>query len=298
VNYDAGSFVKITDASGTLQVRTTIVNDTPYEGAEIFNLRVTNTGGRSTPSSQGVGTIKDDGTGIYFPDENPTNNIPVADPTHTLDNDKPVITPEIPQIKPKVVIDKKPVDTKILVEKQLIDDKNPVESIQTEIKSFVEKTKGISYNEEHEHLAVTNTGRVVVEFEGQHEKLSNDVIEVRVFKMDPSFVKVIVKDSAYREGDVEFQLFSLDGSQAPSWVNINSKTGLITGVPPAGVEKVVLQVKILGKDGKIKSVDVEIKIPKKEQAFNGTLSQQMKLYADAYQNSVQLLDILNKSQRA
>jgi hypothetical protein len=51
---------------------------------------------------------------------------------------------------------------------------------------------------------------------------------------------------------------------------------VITGTPPAGFKGIVVQVKILGKDGKIKTVDVEIKIkPKGQAALEGTFSQRI-----------------------
>jgi hypothetical protein len=56
-------------ATGSLLVRTTVLQDTIFEGAETFSLTATNTGGRS---ASGTGTIVDDGTGDKFPDAPPS----------------------------------------------------------------------------------------------------------------------------------------------------------------------------------------------------------------------------------
>ena len=76
--YTAGSFVKIPGGGTTLLVRTAVVNDSADEGSQTFNLRATNTGGTSTPLSQGIGTIIDDGTGSRY---SATNNTGAADTT-------------------------------------------------------------------------------------------------------------------------------------------------------------------------------------------------------------------------
>src|SRR5258706_309709 len=47
----------------TVNVPITIANDTTYEGAETFFINLTNATNAVISDSQGVGTIKDDGTG-------------------------------------------------------------------------------------------------------------------------------------------------------------------------------------------------------------------------------------------
>jgi len=96
VNYTPGSFVQIPTGSTTLLVRTTIVNDTVYEGAQTYNLVATNTGGTSTPNTQGIGTIVDDGTGSLFSASNTSGNADAlgsqSDLPASLNNDIPTLS--------------------------------------------------------------------------------------------------------------------------------------------------------------------------------------------------------------
>jgi hypothetical protein len=69
VSYIPGSFVQIPATGTTLLVRTTIVNDTPFEGSETFSLSAFNT---SRAGALGTCTIKDDGTGSLFSGVNTT----------------------------------------------------------------------------------------------------------------------------------------------------------------------------------------------------------------------------------
>ena len=62
-------------AGGTsllVRVDITAERDTALDGPETFNLVATNTGGTSTPLTQGIGTIRDDGQGAYFAADNST----------------------------------------------------------------------------------------------------------------------------------------------------------------------------------------------------------------------------------
>jgi hypothetical protein len=92
VPYTANSFVQIPATGTTLLVRTAITNDIPYEGSEIFTLTAFNIGGIG---DQGIGTIKDDGTGFLFSGAN-TTGIAEAPGTNGLparlnhDNSPPV----------------------------------------------------------------------------------------------------------------------------------------------------------------------------------------------------------------
>jgi hypothetical protein len=88
VDYTANSYVAIPDGGTTLLVRTVITNDSTYEGAEIFTLTATNTGGTSVI---GTGTIHDDGTGNYYPDNttgNPYSPTELINHNITLDDDR------------------------------------------------------------------------------------------------------------------------------------------------------------------------------------------------------------------
>jgi VCBS repeat-containing protein len=79
--YTANSYIQI-PSGNKLLVRTTIINDTVYEGSENFGLTATNTGGTTIP---GLGTIVDDGTGTKYPGT-VTGNTPDTNTTN-LDND-------------------------------------------------------------------------------------------------------------------------------------------------------------------------------------------------------------------
>jgi hypothetical protein len=80
-NYDPSS--PPTLINGQLLVRTAIVNDTGYEGAENFLLKVVPAG---STAAYGTATVVDDGTGAIYPD-NATGN---ADLNAVLDDDRPV----------------------------------------------------------------------------------------------------------------------------------------------------------------------------------------------------------------
>ncbi len=87
VNYTAGSAVAI--PSTGLLVRMTIVNDSTYEGAEVFQLRATvsnSSGVTIGGTSVGTATIVDDGTGTIYPD----NTTGAPDPNAVLDDDRAV----------------------------------------------------------------------------------------------------------------------------------------------------------------------------------------------------------------
>ena len=67
--YTPGDLVDV-PAGGTLLIRVPIVNDDNYENSETFQLKATNTGGKT---ATGTGTIKDDGTGTVWVPEDPAN---------------------------------------------------------------------------------------------------------------------------------------------------------------------------------------------------------------------------------
>ncbi len=64
---------------GKLQVRVPIKQDDAYQGPETFELKASNTGGKS---AVGTGTIVDDGTGTIWVPVDPGNpGVPPTDPT-------------------------------------------------------------------------------------------------------------------------------------------------------------------------------------------------------------------------
>ena len=89
VSYTGGTEVAL-DGSGDLLVRTTITNDTVSDDGETFTLSASNNGGTA---ASGTATIKDDGTGTLYPDQDPVDSTtPAVDDTSEKDNDTPVIT--------------------------------------------------------------------------------------------------------------------------------------------------------------------------------------------------------------
>ncbi|MBU3581992.1 hypothetical protein ICN19_08175, partial [Polynucleobacter sp. AP-Capit-er-40B-B4] len=82
VDYNPGDFVQI--PAGGLLVRAAISNDPLADNNETFNLLATSPGGET---AAGVGTIKDDGTGVIFTASN-TTIIPDAVSPATLDDDR------------------------------------------------------------------------------------------------------------------------------------------------------------------------------------------------------------------
>jgi hypothetical protein len=89
-NYTSGTFVKMPGGGTTLLVRTAVVKDAPYEGAETFNLVASNTSGGGTPLTQGVGTILDDGSGPVLVADDPSTP---ADESAPVNGVSPTVTP-------------------------------------------------------------------------------------------------------------------------------------------------------------------------------------------------------------
>lgn len=93
LDYTSGD-VKV--PTGTLLVRTTIVNDDNYEVSENFNLTVTVKSDAKTAT--GVATILDNGTGTVWEPTDPGDPLsplnspknPTTDPLHPFDDDRPV----------------------------------------------------------------------------------------------------------------------------------------------------------------------------------------------------------------
>jgi flagellin-like hook-associated protein FlgL len=65
------------NATGTLLVRVPITQDTELDSGETFQLTATDSGGRT---STGIATIKDDGTGTLYTDQNPVGDTPPVSP--------------------------------------------------------------------------------------------------------------------------------------------------------------------------------------------------------------------------
>ncbi|MDP3055037.1 MAG: VCBS domain-containing protein [Methylobacter sp.] len=83
VDYAPDSLVAIPTGGNTLLVRTRIINDNLNEGAETFTLTATPNGGSPVV---GIATIKDDGTGDIYPD----NNTGATDPNAVKDDDRAI----------------------------------------------------------------------------------------------------------------------------------------------------------------------------------------------------------------
>jgi VCBS repeat-containing protein len=92
-DYTPGSTVNL--INGQLLVRTAIVNDVPYEGAETFQLRAAPSSGIA---AYGTATILDDGTGDIYPD----NTSGATDPNAAKNDDRPVAAapPPMPPAPP------------------------------------------------------------------------------------------------------------------------------------------------------------------------------------------------------
>lgn len=85
------------DSNGILSVRTSLVNDRNYEGAETFTLSATNISGIQT---NGLATIFDDGTGIIFNNDGSINN------TAIKDDDRPIPAATAPLLQSVLCLEK------------------------------------------------------------------------------------------------------------------------------------------------------------------------------------------------
>jgi hypothetical protein len=109
VAYISGTAVTL-NVNGTLLVRTSILPDTVYEGADTFYLQASNIAGTA---ATGTGTIVDDGTGEKFPNAPPgPGSTPIKNVTGPFDDDRtvsPTAGPPKPTLRPtRIVIDTKP----------------------------------------------------------------------------------------------------------------------------------------------------------------------------------------------
>jgi VCBS repeat-containing protein len=281
---------------------------------------------KATDPSHGTVTVNADGTYTYTPAANYSGSdsftYTVSDGNGGSNTYSVTITvnPVNDAPKPEVVtekIDFTPISEKVanstssvlstdqdftpsVTLREVIEQSNIMDTIvDVEIDTVVEESDSLSSNENDRNFNVTETGRLVLEFEGQREVVKNDLLEVRAFQMDSNFVRIVVKDSTYSEGEAKFEMYALNGREAPSWLQIDSETGLITGTPPKATEIVVVQVKVIGKDGKVKTVDVEINIVKKSNvALNGTLSRQLDHYASVHYSDDALINLLKMKKEA
>jgi hypothetical protein len=89
VAYISGTAVTL-NVNGTLLVRTSILPDTVYEGAETIFLQASNIAGTAATGT-GTGTIVDDGTGEKFPNAPPgPGSTPIKNVTGPFDHDRTV----------------------------------------------------------------------------------------------------------------------------------------------------------------------------------------------------------------
>ena len=88
VTYSDGDYVSL-GSDGELEIRAAIVDDGVSDNDETFTLTAWNTGDRS---DDGIGTIKDDGTGDYWISDatDPASDGDLNDAKIELDDDRPV----------------------------------------------------------------------------------------------------------------------------------------------------------------------------------------------------------------
>lgn len=281
-----GGGLTVTGTTNGINGTVTVTNGSPvytpnpgFSGTDTFTYTITDANGHTSTATVTVNV-------------NETQQPYVQNPTPTP---QPKTDP-VPQINVLQNVEPDMTITKVLDLLQEQNTQSNTDPIQKEMQYVEDKYNNPSRNEDPKGIQVNNSGRVVLEFAGQHETTQMNVVEVKAFQMDPKFVRIVVKDTQYKEGDAKFEMFALDGTEAPEWIKINPYTGLITGIPTKGVEKVVVQVKIIGNDGKIKTVDVEINVVKKNSvSIEGTLSNRMNHFASQYRSSDELITILNKT---
>jgi VCBS repeat-containing protein len=288
---DSVSYAKATDPShGTVSVNTdgsyTYTPDANYSGSDSFTYTVSDGQGGTNTYTVAI-TVNEVSSPepetvlpLYIPEA------PIL-PAYPTDSAVPIANVYQP-----VVIDAIKID--LNTERVIAESIANLEVNEVIYQAQADDNSQPFKNENFKELYVDKVGRLVLDFSGQIEFAKNSILEVRALQMDKNLIRVMVKDSEYQEGDARFEMFLIDGTIAPEWIKIDPSTGLITGVPPVGTDRLVVQVKIIGKDGKAKSVDVEINVNNTKVSNNGLFSNQLEYLSHHNNSTSELLHILNQ----
>ncbi|MGE5524855.1 MAG: VCBS domain-containing protein [Rhodospirillaceae bacterium] len=208
VDYAPNSFIRI-PASGTkLLVRTAIVDDGQYEGAETLQLTATNTGGRS---AEGVATLVDDGTGIVYDADGKATSL-------TPNDDKPKPQPPVAVVIVPPTVVPSPPPPALPAQQPFI----PTEIV----------VKQSAPPPEPPSLTVANP--IPDQFAERNGEAKFAVPEGTFMHTNPGERLTLAAQMA-------------DGTPLPPWLTFNGTTGVFEGKPPQNFQG-ELQIKVIARD--------------------------------------------------
>ena len=272
VDYTSGSYVSIPLGSTSLLVRTAISNDNVYEGAETFTLKATNTGNTTV---EGIATIRDDGTGSLYPDNNTG-----ATGVGRLDND--AYTPNAGQIVNfnksessqqssqtgnsrsegvqsssvvQIVVSTSPVVSNVIVNNADNATSRPGINDST-LQPIKTNTSGIEINGNRDHFH-QNWGVSRVEI--REVKLDSLTSAGASIKLPPEALMALNTSDSIR-----FDAHLANGNELPSWISFNRNDGSIKLQASQGDINEKVNVKVVATDNKGNQVTVTIVLKPKE----------------------------------
>ncbi|PNH95404.1 VCBS domain-containing protein [Vibrio diazotrophicus] len=239
VSYTSGTVVTL-GANGEMLVRVALSpeQEAALDTGETFTVSATNTGGTI---ASGIGTINDDGTGLYFAEENTSgvSNIPAG---VVLDNDTP--TP------PAVVLDNDTPTLSATIIPSLPASDAPAGADQPD-------DAASAFSDQGGDDLITNN------LAGELQVLRN--IPEQSFSAGDGFTSISVQIPAdtfgHTEPDARIQLSAVlvNGEQIPDWLVFDEQKGEFRGIPPKGFEGTLL-IRIVARDSKGAQVETILTI--------------------------------------
>ena len=259
VNY-TGGLVAIPLGSTTLLVRTTVINDPVYEGAQTFRLVVSDAGGSSY---SGTATLLDDGTGNIYPD----NKTGATDANAVKDDDRPKVVPLVPVIVPPPAGPSAPIFLSAPAEQPFVS----TEVISRPIEQSIEMP------------SVTLANPIPDQFVEQSGDAKFSVPDGTFVHSNPGET-------------LSFAAVQSDGTPLPPWLSFDGTTATFEGKPPEGFTGDV-QIRIIARDSSgnqsesMFRVNIGDAASRPAAAQPQSQSQQQPAQADALPQSVQPLSL-------
>jgi VCBS repeat-containing protein len=247
-----GGEVRLSD-TGTLLVRTPVVDDTVYEASETFRLVARTTGGRE---ATGLATLRDDGVGAVFPDDGSVG--PAAAP----DDDRPVHAPPAaaagPAAAPVATMDAMRLSSATTVEPT-----PPVAPFDSALVLGGPTALAMPERPALGDVLTSPAGFRVVVLESGRPGLSLfRPVADQFFPSNRTVSFTIPADTfAHTMANAVLRLEArlADGRELPGWVRFDPRTGTFVVTPPAGLVG-DLDVRITARDQDGRQVTAQFKI--------------------------------------
>jgi VCBS repeat-containing protein len=247
-----GGEVRLSD-TGTLLVRTPVVDDTVYEASETFRLVARTTGGRE---ATGLATLRDDGVGAVFRDDGSVG------PAAALDDDRPVHAPPAaaagPAAAPIATMDAMRLSSATTVEPT-----PPVAPFDSALVLGGPTALAMPERPALGDVLTSPAGFRVVVLESGRPGLSLfRPVADQFFPSNRTVSFTIPADTfAHTMANAVLRLEArlADGRELPGWVRFDPRTGTFVVTPPAGLVG-DLDVRITARDQDGRQVTAQFKI--------------------------------------